>query len=113
LKSDQLVSWLRALNFIRNVSAHHSRLWNRAVPEVPSIPSPEQIPMLAHVAAVGAQYRVYGALACTRYLLRSVHEHGDWHLRLLEHVEKFPKSDLVTLSAAGFPESWHEEALWK
>jgi abortive infection bacteriophage resistance protein len=22
-------SWLRSLNFVRNVAAHHSRLWNK------------------------------------------------------------------------------------
>ncbi|MDR0780413.1 MAG: Abi family protein [Pseudomonadales bacterium] len=31
--------WLRSLNFIRNVSAHHSRLWNINVLEVSALPS--------------------------------------------------------------------------
>lgn len=31
--------WLRSLNFIRNVSAHHSRLWNINVLELSPIPS--------------------------------------------------------------------------
>jgi abortive infection bacteriophage resistance protein len=31
--------WLRSLNFIRNVAAHHSRLWNINVLELSSIPS--------------------------------------------------------------------------
>lgn len=31
--------WLRSLNFVRNVSAHHSRLWNINVLELSAIPS--------------------------------------------------------------------------
>lgn len=30
--------WLRSLNFIRNVAAHHSRLWNINVVELSTIP---------------------------------------------------------------------------
>jgi abortive infection bacteriophage resistance protein len=112
LKPDQLVSWLRTLNFVRNVCAHHSRLWNRSVPEVPSIPPADQIPMLAHVAALGAEYRLYGALSCMRYLLRSVHADGDWHGKLATHIEQFPQSNLVSLSAAGFPNNWRQQVLW-
>ena len=29
-----LINWLRCFNFIRNVAAHHSRLWNRTLPDV-------------------------------------------------------------------------------
>jgi abortive infection bacteriophage resistance protein len=35
------VNWLRCFNFIRNVAAHHSRLWNRTLPDVLRLPSLE------------------------------------------------------------------------
>lgn len=35
--SSVLVSWLRSLNFIRNVCAHNARLWNRTLVATPSI----------------------------------------------------------------------------
>ncbi len=113
LTSDQLVSWLRTLNFVRNVSAHHSRLWNRNVPEVPRMPNPGRVPMLAHVSASRAQYRLYGTLSCARYLLRSVHADGDWHEKLAAHVQLFPCTPLVNIAAAGFPANWEQEDLWK
>lgn len=37
----ELAAWLRSLNFIRNVSAHHSRLWNINVLERSPIPNSE------------------------------------------------------------------------
>ena len=29
-----MVSWIRSLNYLRNVCAHHSRLWNRNMTEL-------------------------------------------------------------------------------
>lgn len=113
LTADQLVSWMKTLNFVRNVSAHHSRLWNRSVTEVPKMPAGERVPLLAHVAASGAQYRLYGALVCIRYLLRSIHADGGWHNRLIEHMQKFPQTPLVGLSAAGFADGWTMRELWQ
>lgn len=113
LTADQLVSWLRTLNFARNVAAHHSRLWNRSVPEVPKMPSAQAAPLLAHVAASGAQYRLYGALACIRYLLRSIQADAGWHTKLVAHMQQFPQTPLLSLSAAGFPGNWADKALWQ
>ena len=31
-------SWLRSLNYLRNICAHHSRLWNRNIVDQPSLP---------------------------------------------------------------------------
>ena len=36
-------TWLRSLNYLRNVSAHHSRLWNRNVVDQPKLP--KRIPL--------------------------------------------------------------------
>lgn len=32
-------TWLRSLNYLRNVCAHHSRLWNRNIVDQPKLPS--------------------------------------------------------------------------
>ncbi len=32
-------SWLRAINFVRNVAAHHSRLWNKNLVDQPKMPN--------------------------------------------------------------------------
>lgn len=113
LTADQLVTWLRTLNFLRNVSAHHSRLWNRSVTEVPRMPSAHAAPLLAHVAASDAQYRLYGALACIRYLLHFIHADVGWHNKLVAHMQQFPQTPLLNLSAAGFPKNWAENELWR
>lgn len=37
-------SWLRSMNFVRNVAAHHSRLWNKNLVDQPKMPSAGDIP---------------------------------------------------------------------
>jgi len=37
LSQDQLISWLRSLRYIRNVRAHHGRLWNRPLSVKPEL----------------------------------------------------------------------------
>lgn len=53
------------------------------------------------------------ALACTRYLLRSVHADGGWHNELRAHVDTFLASPLISLASAGFPGNWIEGGLWQ
>ena len=36
-------TWLRSLNYLRNVCAHHSRLWNRNIVDQPKLPSGTQL----------------------------------------------------------------------
>ena len=37
-------SWLRSLNYLRNVCAHHSRLWNRNIVDQPRLPGSAEVP---------------------------------------------------------------------
>lgn len=60
----------------------------------------------------GSARRLYGALACTQFLLRQVHREGDWAERVKAHVATFPASPLLALSSAGFQAGWVDEPLW-
>jgi abortive infection bacteriophage resistance protein len=108
-----LVSWLRAVNFVRNVSAHHSRLWNRNIVERPGFPQSQPHHYLHHLTAnISAQTRVYGTLCVLKTMLEKISPGHDWGRRLKALSEQFPKSELISLSAAGFPENWTELKLW-
>jgi abortive infection bacteriophage resistance protein len=113
LKSDHLQSWLRTLNFVRNVAAHHSRLWNRNVPEIPKFPTQATHPLLGHVHQhKGVEHRMYGALVCAAYLLRPIDLDKDWLRSLKQHIATFPANPLIHLTSAGFPPDWENEMLW-
>lgn len=108
-----LISWLRAINFARNVSAHHSRLWNRNFIDRPSFAPAQPHHRLAHISKDNnAQTRIYGTLCVLRTMLTVISPESDWHTELKELCTKFPQSALLDLNSAGFPNGWETMSLW-
>lgn len=103
LEGHVLVNWLRMLNFVRNTSAHHSRLWNRTLPDPVRLPPLSDCPeLLALHADPLARRKLFAAFTCLRVLLKGIDPKSDWHKRALAHLWTFPSSDLCSLASAGF-----------
>lgn len=106
-------TWLRCLNDVRNICAHHSRLWNRPLVAQPRWPSPREVPALDHlIGDTHGQTRLYGALAIMNCMLKVVNPSSTWGHRLVLHVGTLPTNSLLSLKSAGFPATWMAEALW-
>jgi len=111
---DILEGWLRNLNDVRNFCAHHSRLWNRNLPFIPTWPTPGQIPTLDHlVGQTHSLSRFYAPVVILRHLLLTINPTTTWAERLSEHVATLPANPYVTLASAGFPENWADQDIWK
>ena len=109
-----LEKWLRSLNDVRNLCAHHSRLWNRNMAARPSWPAQGVIPHLDHlVGQTHSLTRFYASVVMLRYLLRVINPTTEWATRLIEHVGTLPQSPYITLNSAGFPEDWADQDIWK
>lgn len=114
LDGQVLETWLRTFNFIRNVSAHHSRLWNRAMAEVPRLPALERCRALEFLhQSPQAKERLFGALTCLWFLIRTIEPNSTWKQQVKEHLSTFPTSELVSLLSAGFEPGWDSISLWK
>ncbi|NNM60042.1 MAG: abortive phage resistance protein [Legionellales bacterium] len=96
-----LAKWLRSLNFIRNVSAHHSRLWNINVLELS--PCPPTWPKLKNT-------RPFMYFAMMRHLLAVICPNSSWTKRLVEHLRDYPASQngILTLEDYGVCENWEQ-----
>lgn len=98
---DTLAKWLRSLNFIRNVSAHHSRLWNINVVE----PSPRSLawPIMKNT-------KPFMYFFIMRQLLKTICPNSAWHERLISLLVNCPVSSNGVLSIADFgaPTSWEQ-----
>lgn len=100
--------WLRSLNFIRNVSAHHSRLWNINVVE--------RAPVPAHWPAKLDNARPFFYFCLMRQLLGVICPRSTWALRVTDLLEKeFPNttSAQLTLQDFGALEGWANALPWK
>lgn len=106
-------SWLRSINHLRNICAHHARLWNRAIADQPAMPKHGTIHELDHIAGhPNATFRIYAIVAIIRYLLKRINPTSTWAQRMSEQVAAFPAIPGLSVEQSGFPPNWRIEALW-
>ena len=113
-RPDVFASWVRSLSVVRNVCAHHARLWNKPLVDQPKLPASGQIHLLDHLGqSPYANKRLYAACAIARYLLLTVNPRTKWSDRLRDHIETFPTNPYVSVRTMGFPENWSALDLWQ
>lgn len=107
-------SWLRSLNFLRNVSAHHGRLWNRNVVDQPKLPRRGSLPAFdAFQQRPQLIARPFLLLCICQHLMQAINPSSTWGGRLRDHLKTgFP--DLghvgITLHGMGIDEGWEARA---
>ena len=109
IADELLFSWLRTLNEVRNVCAHHGRLWNRILGSKPFMPRPNKAPEWFAPIRIPND-RMFGVLTILRYLLRYAAPTTKWSQRFLNLLSEYPE---IPLHWMGFPEWWAESPLWR
>ncbi|NWF91092.1 MAG: Abi family protein [Ignavibacteriaceae bacterium] len=103
-------SWLQSISQIRNMVAHHSRLWNKNLPGRPRLLSKPPYPWLVNVPPSSEHYMLYIHLCCLKYLLNIVKPHNDMTNKLNGLLNTYFNIDP---NALGIKDNWQEEPLWK
>lgn len=101
-------SWLLSLNAVRNICAHHGRLWNRELGVKPKIPYQRDYPEW-HVPVVIPHYRVFAALTLCQHCLKHIAPQSRWKKRLQELLTAHPD---IPQRDMGFPEHWESSPIW-
>ena len=104
-----LESWLFTLNFIRNVCAHHARLWNRELPIRPLLPDERHNPEWHSPAKIDNK-RPFAVLTLLQYLLNQLDGTNHWKDRLENLLAKYPE---IPIRLIGFPSNWRDCPIWK
>lgn len=99
-------SWLHCLVYVRNICAHHGRLWNKEMRIQPLFPRRTHYPF---VSPGTSRKRVYYVLCIIQYLLATIVLSSDFLTKLESLLSDFPDVDPT---AMGFPRGWEEEPLW-
>ncbi len=108
LSDSVFVTWLHSIVYLRNVCAHHTRLWNRAMSIRPQMPDAPRKTWLLHTKI--QNNRSYFILSMVAYLLQTINPHNRFIPKFKDLLKKYPNIDTKAL---GFPECWMEELLWK
>lgn len=111
LPPKQFLSWLHALNFIRNLCAHHARLWNRDMNIVPEkLDFARTLTWISNPNTV-RRNKVYYTLCMINYLLQTVNTRSSLKKRLKTLLQQY--QHVIDLSSMGFPTNWESEDMWK
>lgn len=112
-RPELLAGWMRAINHVRNICAHHGRLWNRSPADQPKPPKMGEIALLDHLANDPyAQTRLYGIAAPMQYLLRCINPTTSWPDRVRRHFNGFLSAPGAAVGQTGFPVGWETLPLW-
>ncbi|WP_461169606.1 Abi family protein [Arthrobacter sp. Z1-15] len=111
LNEPVLTSWLQTYVRVRNICAHHGRLWNVGLGVYPMIPGSPRISWLKGENALPLQsrQRLYPVLVSLQAVLDVVSPRSSWAQRLHDLLATRPPENLRGM---GVPADWAENEFW-
>jgi abortive infection bacteriophage resistance protein len=104
-----LPSWLQSISQIRNICAHHGRIWNKNVPTKPKLLHKPPFKWIINVPPQNEQNKLYIHICCMKYLFDAVDLSNNLNLRFQDLFKRYPNIDP---NALGFPKNWGKESFW-
>lgn len=102
-----LENWMRCFSLLRNICAHHGRVWNR---RITNITLPKK-PLNSYIANREVYtYKIYSYIMNIQYVLNIISPGNDFKKQLLELMKK---CSLLQEKEMGFPKEWQNETFWK
>jgi Abortive infection bacteriophage resistance protein len=105
-----LESWLKTLTSVRNICAHHSRLWNRELGIKPELPKTQDIQWPAYQRKPQEHMRTSVIVSILQYFMVQISPHDDWLNQLIELLNSYSEIDQKVM---GFPRNWQDDPFWR
>jgi len=102
-----LQSWLHHLSLVRNVCAHHSRLWNREFSITPQDTKSKPAPLRGEFV-VGSR-KLYNTLVILLHFMDTIAPQHHWRSRLKELISLHA----APVAAMDFPQGWQQRPIWQ
>ena len=103
-----LENWMHCFSNVRNICAHHGRLWNRRLTAHIKMPAYPVHPFLINNKVY--PYKLYAVLSCMQYILQNISPSGTFKNDLKALLSTCP---LKQEKEMGFPADWQNEPFWK
>ena len=108
-----MASWTRTMCLVRNISAHHDRLWNRELTDVPTRPKGREAEWFSGVLTDERfSSRTYMALLIIALFAREIDPQTTWPTRIAHHLMTLPTGNGVSFAGFGAPENWIDNPTW-
>jgi abortive infection bacteriophage resistance protein len=101
-------SWLQSIVYVRNICAHHSRLWNRILTVKPSRLMKTQYPWINGKEVSNS--KLYYFLCAVKFLLGRVNPENSFGDRLRSLIDEYAH---LPIGDMGFPDGWQNDSVWE
>jgi abortive infection bacteriophage resistance protein len=105
-----LSSWLITITLVRNIIAHHSRLWNRIIINKYDWPTSTPKPLLSYVPDNRQRRKIFPLLSAILYMTDEISQSNCIKQDILNLFNQYPQ---IPVNRMGFPANWQNEPIWK
>lgn len=105
-----LDSWLHTLTVIRNICAHHSRLWNRELSITPVNSTIKEFCWPNYLSTKQQHTRLSSVLAMLYHMMKVIHPQTSWGKQLFGLFDDFKE---IPVRDMGLPSNWRSDCFWK
>jgi abortive infection bacteriophage resistance protein len=105
-----LSSWLAAISYMRNVVAHHSRVFGRNVLKRPVLPRNPRNRWLQFEITPAQEKKTFVVISAMVYLCDAINPDNEIKNKLLSLFDTHPE---IPIYKMGFFNNWRHEPLWK
>lgn len=105
------VGWLESITLMRNIIAHHARLWSRSMVKRPSMTLNNPAGMwFTHPLQPGQLNKPFAIISCMVYLCDQLNGSGDIKQKIIALIDSHPN---LPVYKYGFLNRWRNEPLWE
>lgn len=103
-----LENWMHNFCHIRNICAHHGRLWNRRIPIPLTLPRKTAAEFIVNKGIY--PYKLFASLCAMVYVISIINPESTFKQQFLELISTCPQGQLKEM---GFPKDWQNENFWQ
>ncbi len=107
-------SWLHTITYVRNICAHHARLWNRTFAIKPDVLKKPQQPWMDSIYENNK--RAFYFMCVLKYLLNAANPGNHLKEKIIQLFQKYEHVPVrfmgIPTNAAGEMLNWKSEPLW-
>lgn len=106
----ELSSWLEAISVLRNIIAHHSRIWYKIFSKKPTSINRHRDKWMLSSLTEHQRKRAFGVMSCLLYLCNAINPENTIKQDIKNLFDSYPN---IPIFMIGFTRGWKENPIWE
>lgn len=106
----ELSSWLESISVLRNIIAHHSRIWYKIFSKKPTNINRQRDCWMLSDMTEHQRKRAFGVISCLLYLCNAIYPNNNIKHDIKHLFASYPN---IPIYMIGFTNRWEENPIWR